>query len=101
MRYWITVATQEHIRRGQTNSFLQIGHGKRTILARIKQDDWVIFYAPKVSLSDKTPIESFIAMGQAVDSDIAKVMVTAEYQPYRRRFIYAPIVPVPIEPLLA
>ena len=100
MKYWITVATLEHVNRGKGNGYLQIGHGKRVPLARMHQDDWVIFYSPKNSLSDKTPIEAFTAIGQVVDEEISKVKVTPEFEPYRRKFKYLPFEHTPIKPLV-
>ncbi len=100
MKYWISVATQEHTQRGQAGEFLQIGHGKRAPLARIKKDDWVIFYAPKVSLNDKTPVEAFISIGQVEEGKITKVTVNEHYQPYRRPFHYLSSNPTDIKPLI-
>jgi hypothetical protein len=100
MKYWITVATTEHVNRGLAKSYLQIGHGKRAPLARLKANDWVIFYSPKVSLSDKTPVEAFTAIGQVTDDEITQAKVTPEFEPYRRKFDYHTSARTDIKPLV-
>ena len=100
MKYWIIVATQEHVARGVAEGIAQIGHGKRAPLTRLQLDDWIIYYSPQVSLSTKTPVQSFTAIGQVKDEDIFKVTVTPEFQPYRRRINYLGSQVTPIQPLI-
>ena len=46
MRYWILVASREHVMLGVAGGFAQAGHGQRAGLARMHARDWII-YSPK------------------------------------------------------
>ncbi len=48
MKYWIIVASKDHLQRGLTGGFIQANHGKAASLKRMHQGDFVIFYSPKV-----------------------------------------------------
>ena len=47
-KYWIIVASKDHVMRGVTLGFAQAGHGKRSGLARMHKGDMVVYYSPKV-----------------------------------------------------
>ena len=49
-KYWIAVASAEHVRRGRGEGFMQINHGKAAPLKRVKLDDRVVFYSPALTL---------------------------------------------------
>ena len=48
-RYWITVVSKDHIKRGVEGGFMQANHGKAGPLKKLHVNDWVIFYSPKVT----------------------------------------------------
>jgi len=47
MKYWILVASKDHVMRGVTLGFAQAGHGKRSGLARMHKGDMIVYYSPK------------------------------------------------------
>ena len=42
-KYWIAVASAEHARRGKAG-FMQVNHGKKGPLQRIRAGDGVVYY---------------------------------------------------------
>ena len=47
MKYWIIVASKDHLQRGLAGGFIQANHGKAAPLKRMHVGDWVLFYSPK------------------------------------------------------
>lgn len=43
---WIAVACAEHVARGVAGGFMQVSHGKRAPLVRIRPGDRVAYYSP-------------------------------------------------------
>ncbi len=89
-KYWIGVAPKDYIHHWVDEGFCQFNHGKLPPLKRLKPGDWVIYYANKVSLENKTPYQKFIALGCVVEKDIYQVKVSETYLPYRRHVAYVP-----------
>lgn len=72
-KYWIGVASKNHIERGIKLSIFGIGHGKIAPLKRMKSSDMIIFYAPKVdhTASSKENIyQKFVGYGEIPDDEI-------------------------------
>lgn len=45
MRYWIGVASKEHVMRGVQGRFAQVCHGKAGPLKQMRPNDWLIYYS--------------------------------------------------------
>ncbi len=99
-RFFIGVVSKDHVQRGIKLGIAQIGHGKRSGLARMHQGDWLIYYSPKLSLDSKTPLQAFTAIGQMADDDIYQVNESPSFQPFRRNVQYLPANDAPIGPLI-
>ncbi|MBE9464274.1 EVE domain-containing protein [Dyadobacter subterraneus] len=99
-RYWITVASRDHILRGVKGGFMQAGHGKLAPLKRIKPDDWVIFYSPKETMDGDQKCQSFTAIGQALDEEIYQFKMSEDFAPYRRNVNFLKSHQVSILPLI-
>jgi len=50
MKYWIIVASKDHIQRRLAGGFIQANHSKAAPLKRMHASDWVIFYSPKLEI---------------------------------------------------
>jgi len=46
-RYWIVVASQDHVKICVAGEFMQAGHGKRSGLAREHAGDRIVYYSLK------------------------------------------------------
>lgn len=100
MKYWIGVVSKDHVSIGVRDGIAQIGHGKRAPLARMKKDDWLIYYSPVESFGGKKPLQAFTAIGQIADDEIYEFPMTESFIPYRRKVNYKKVKDTPIRPLI-
>lgn len=70
--------------RGVTGGFMQVCHGKEAPLKRIKPNDWLIVYSPKLAMEGKTKCQSFTAIGQAKNQDIYQFQMSPSFNPFRK-----------------
>ena len=83
-RYWLIVASRDHVRQGMEGGFSQACHGKRSPLARTKQGDTIIYYSPKAKFGDKiSTCRKFTAIGKVIGSEAYNVQTTKDFCPSR------------------
>jgi len=99
-RYWVLVASQEHVKLGVAGGFAQAGHGKRSGIARMHAGDRIIYYSPKVVYGGDEPLHAFTALGEVVDNEIVQVAMSPDFKPFRRKVKYQRTGVVKIEPLI-
>ena len=99
-RYWIGVASYEHVRRGVDGSFAQLNHGKSAPLRRMAAGDWLIYYSPREQREGGEPVQAFTAVGQLAGEEITEVAMSERFTANRRAVIWLPAHPAPIRPLL-
>jgi predicted RNA-binding protein len=99
-RYWIGVISADHVALGVANGFMQIGHGKRTGVARQQKGDWIIFYSSKATMDSKEPLQEFTALGQITDSEPYQGLRPDGFKPWRRNVDFEKVKPLPIRPIL-
>lgn len=100
MKYWIGVVSKDHVSTGVREGIMQIGHGKRAPLARLKKDDWIIYYSPVKTFGDNKPLQAFTALGQVEDDIIYQFSMREDFMPYRRKVDYKHVKDTPIRPLI-
>jgi len=97
MKYWLGVASEEHVMLGVKGGFCQLNHGKAAPLHRMHEGDWIIYYSPKKSLKAVEKLQAFTAVGQIADDEIIQVSESESFQPFRRSVNYFTNVrPVPL-----
>lgn len=89
MKYWIGVASKDHVMRGVRLGIAQIGHGKRSGLARMHAEDGLIYYSPRETMREGPTLRSFTAAGYVVDDELWQAD-EGNFQPWRRRVEYIP-----------
>ena len=99
-RFWIAVASAEHARKGRTQGFMQVGHGKGGPLRRVRAGDGVVYYAPTATFGGKDRLQAFVSIGTARDGDVYQVEMEEGFRPFRRDVAYAKAKEAPIQPLL-
>ncbi len=99
-KYFIGVVSREHVLYGVKEGIAQIGHGKKQGLARMKKDDWLIYYSPKVSLDSTEKLQAFTAIGQIAGEVIYQAEMSPTFKPFRRKVIYKKCKEVPIVSLI-
>ncbi|HEY8700996.1 MAG TPA: EVE domain-containing protein [Arthrobacter sp.] len=93
---WLGVVSAEHVRRGVHLGIAQIGHGKKTGLARMKAGDTLVYYSPVERLGDGKPLRQFTAIGTVADDEIWQAD-EGDFKPFRRRIRYEVTTPVDVE----
>ena len=63
--------------------FVQLGHGKKAPLQRLRPGDGLITYSPRISYPDGEVLQSFTAIGVVTSGHIYQVEMTPEFRPYR------------------
>lgn len=88
MKAWIGVISSEHVQRAVEWGIAQLGHGKRTPLARLSAGDWLVYYSPRTSYPDGEELRAFTAIGYVADDEIYQYAQTPEFHPFRHKINY-------------
>ena len=99
-KYWIGIASADHVARGQLGGFMQVCHGKAAPLRRISPSDGVVYYSPTQVFRATDSLQSFTAIGFTKDHLPYLVDMGQGFTPYRRDVDWAASNPTPIRPLL-
>jgi hypothetical protein len=100
VRYWIGVASKEHVMQGIQGSFAQVCHGKAGPLKLMKPSDWIIYYSPTYRFGEKNPCRCFTAIGQILEGEPYLFKMSEDFIPYRRSVNFFPCRDVPILPFI-
>jgi hypothetical protein len=100
MRYWVNTISREHVQRGVDGGFTQAGHGKAAGLKRMAKGDRIVFYSPRTELDGGEPLQAFTAIGTIADDAPIQVEMTPDFQPWRRKVVFATSEEAPIRPLI-
>jgi predicted RNA-binding protein len=99
-KYWIGVASREHVQRGVRDSFAQVCHGKIGTLKYMSEGDWLIYYSPTYSFGGKDACRSFTAIGIIGKGEPYAFKMSEDFIPWRRNVTFLKSKEVFIEPLL-
>lgn len=99
-KYWIGVASHEHVQRGVNGGFAQVCHGKIGTLKYMSQSDWIIYYSPTFSFGGKDACRCFTAIGTIDKEDPYTFEMSVDFIPWRRNVTFLKSKETPIEPLL-
>lgn len=83
-RYWIAVASADHVACGVAGGFMQVCHGKQAPLRRLSAGDKIVYYSPTEIFGSKTPLQAFTALGEISAGEPYQVSMAADFQPFRR-----------------
>jgi hypothetical protein len=100
LKYWIIVASKDHLQRGLEGGFIQANHGKAAPLKRMEPDDWVVFYSPKLEYEKAEKYQHFTAIAQIIDDQVYQHDMGGGFVPFRRNVRFLPADDVPIRPLI-
>lgn len=84
MKYWIAVASREHVLKGVQGGFCQVCHGKLGPLKQMKEGDWILYYSPTECFQEKTPCQRFTAIGQIKLKEPYPFQMSELFVPWRR-----------------
>jgi hypothetical protein len=97
---WIGVVSREHVHLGVKGGFIQLNHGKRAPLERLKAGDRVAMYSPRTSYPDGEVLQAFTAIGTITSGEVYQVEMSADFIPYRIDVRFEECNEAPIKPLI-
>ncbi len=99
-KFWIGVASKDHVENGVTLGICQFCHGKAAPAKRLRQGDVVIYYSPKHTMGEPELYQKFTAIGIVYDDTPFQVEMAPGFKPMRRRVNYWDAQHVDIKPLI-
>jgi predicted RNA-binding protein len=99
-RYWIGVASREHVLIGEKEGFAQFCHGKEAPAKRLSKGDWIVYYSGKEKFDASIPCQKFTAFGEVLDEKPIQVEQFPGFHPYRRKIRYEKAKETDIYPLI-
>lgn len=99
-RYWIAVASRDHVMTGVTHGFMQANHGKSSPLRRVFPGDWIIYYSSKLIYGQKTACQNFTAIGQVKEGEVYTADMGNGFVPARRDVNFYACEEIAIRPLI-
>lgn len=99
-RYWIGVASRDHVMRGVAGGFCQLSHGKAAPVKRLSPGDWIAYYSPRTALRGGEPVQAFTAIGRIKPGEPYAGDMGSGFHSIRRDVDYRPCEDAPIRPLL-
>jgi len=100
MKYWIAVASREHVLRGKSGEFAQVCHGKQNPLKRLNPGDWIVYYSPTQTFGQKDVCRKFTVIGQIKSTEPYQCKMSDDFIPWRRDVNFLQAQEVEIEPLI-
>ncbi|WP_336686978.1 EVE domain-containing protein [Chryseobacterium bernardetii] len=100
IRYWMASVSKEHTERGVEGSFIQVCHGKKAPLQRMKKGDYIIVYSSKIKMNNPEKLQSFTAIGKVMDEEAYSFQMTETFIPFRRNIEFYDCRECPIIPLI-
>ena len=99
-KYWMLVASKNHVHRGINEGIAQACHGKASPLKRMSVGDGIIYYSPKLEFEKNIPCQEFTAIGIVSGEKVYSYDMGNGFIPYRRNIKYLLAQPVQIKPLV-
>jgi EVE domain len=87
-RYWVGVASEEHVNAGVAGGFAQLGHGKHAPVQKLSPGDWIIYYSPRSKMKGGEPVQAFTSIGKVKVGEAYQVYQAKGFRPFRRDVAY-------------
>ena len=98
--HWIGVVSRSHVMIGVQGGFMQLNHGKKAPVQRLRAGDALAVYSPRTEYPDGAPLQSFTAIGIVRTGEIYQVEMAPDFKPYRVDVQFLPCHEAPIKPLV-
>jgi len=99
-KYWIIVASKDHVKTGIAEGIAQACHGKASPLRRMQKGDFVVYYSGKQTLGKPGKCQAFTALGKVTDDEIYQFQVSEDFCPSRRNIDFLQSKDASILPLI-
>ncbi|PKF73830.1 EVE domain-containing protein [Chryseobacterium sp. PMSZPI] len=83
-KFWIASLSKEHTLLGIAGKFIQVCHGKKTPLQRMKKGDSILVYSSKIKMNSTEKLQLFTAIGTVTDDIVYPFQMTETFIPFRR-----------------
>jgi predicted RNA-binding protein len=98
VKYWIGVASRDHALNGVKEGICQVCHGKKGPLAKMKENDWIIYYSSVKSFENRSKLspsankcQNFVSLGRMKDNNCYQYEMFPGFIPFRRSVDYLPL----------
>ena len=99
-KFWIIVASKDHVKQGIQQGIAQACHGKSQQLKRMRSGDAIVYYSGKQTLGKPYRCQEFTALGKVTDEEIYQFQVSENFCPSRRNVEFLQCNDVSILPLI-
>jgi hypothetical protein len=99
-QFWIGVVSREHVQRGVQGGFIQLNHGKKAPVQRLRAGDGLVIYSPRTAYPDGEPLQAFTAIGVVITGEVYQVEMAEDFKPYRVDVRFLNGRETPIKPLI-
>ncbi|WP_221393666.1 EVE domain-containing protein [Dyadobacter sp. NIV53] len=100
-KFWIIVASKDHVKSALLQGIAQACHGKVSPLKRMRKDDFIIYYSGKHFLGRPEVCQEFTGIGKVMDDEIYQFRASGDFCPSRRNIEFLPGKDVSILPLIS
>jgi len=83
-RCWVVVASKDHVQKGVKAGFMQACHGNASPLKRLRVNDWVLDYSPKLKFGGEEKCQAFTGIGRVVGESVYAYDMGHGFVPFRR-----------------
>jgi hypothetical protein len=84
IKYWIIVASKDHVKTGISEGIAQACHGKVAPLKRMQKGDFIIYYSSKQFFGKPDKCQEFTAVGMIKDDEVYEFQMMPDFRPSRR-----------------
>jgi len=99
-RFWVGIASREHVLAAVRGAFCQLNHGKEAPVRRLQMGDSIVFYSPRERMKRGKSLQTFTAAGRILDEAPYQVEQSKDFRPFRRKTEYFKSKDASIHPLL-
>lgn len=100
IKYWIIVASKDHVKTGIAAGIAQACHGKASPLKRMRKGDSIVYYSGKQSFGKPGKCQEFTAIGTVKDDEVYSFQMMPDFCPFRRNIEFYESKDVSIIPLI-
>jgi hypothetical protein len=99
-RFWIGVASLDHVAAGVAGGFCMFAHGKHEAVKRVRPGDWIAYYSPRKGMRGGGKVAAFTAVGRIREGEPYSAVMAPGRTGFRRDVGYRDARAAPIAPLL-
>jgi hypothetical protein len=99
-RFWIGIASRDHVERGVVGGFCMFSHGRHEAVKRVAADDWIAYYSPRSEMQGGEAVRAFTAIGRIRQGEPYQALMAPGRNGWRRDVDYCGARPAGIVPLI-